>query len=53
MRVVLSTYWSRGDLEPVAGLAVKLPTLRRGGIGAPPDCAEHVGVPLVPIEVWR
>jgi vancomycin aglycone glucosyltransferase len=57
MRVVLSTYGSRGDVEPMAGLAVKLPTLgAEVPVCAPPDCAEllgNVGVPLVPIGVWR
>jgi vancomycin aglycone glucosyltransferase len=50
MRVALSTY---GDVEPMAGLAAQLRTL---GVCEPPDCAEllgNVGVPLVPIGVWR
>jgi hypothetical protein len=51
MRVLLSTYDSRGGVEPLLGLAVQL-----RGLGAevlvcgPPDCAERlaeVGVPLV------
>ncbi len=53
MRVLLSTYGSRGDVEPMVGLAVRL---RAPGaevrVCAPPDCAERlaeVGVPLVPI----
>jgi vancomycin aglycone glucosyltransferase len=57
MRVVLSTYGSRGDVKPMAGLAVKLPTLGADvRLCTPPDCAEllgNVGVPLVPIGVWR
>jgi vancomycin aglycone glucosyltransferase len=57
MRVLVSTYGSRGDVEPMAGLAVKLPTLgAEAPVCAPPDCAEllgHVGVPLVPIGGWR
>jgi vancomycin aglycone glucosyltransferase len=57
MRVVLSTYGSRGDVEPMAGLAVQLRTLgAEVRVCAPPDCAEllaRVGVPLVPIGVWR
>ena len=57
MRVVLSTYGSRGDVKPMAGLAVQLRTLgAEVRVCAPPDCAEllaHVGVPLVPIGVWR
>jgi vancomycin aglycone glucosyltransferase len=57
MRVVLSTYGSRGGVEPMAGLGVQLwalgPEVR---LCAPPDCAEllgNVGVPLVPIGMWR
>lgn len=57
MRVLLSIYWSRGDVEPMAGLAVQLRTLgAEVRVGTPPDCAEllaRVGVPLVPIGVWR
>ena len=53
MRVLLSTYGSRGDVEPLVGLAVRLRAL--GGqvrVCAPPDFAERlaeVGVPLVPV----
>lgn len=53
MRVVLSTYDSRGGVEPLVALAVRL---RELGVEvtmcAPPDCAERlaeVGVPLVPV----
>lgn len=52
MRVVLSTYGSRGDVEPMAALAVRL--RERGvrvAICAPPDFADllaRVEVPLVP-----
>jgi vancomycin aglycone glucosyltransferase len=57
MRVVLSTDGSRGDVEPMAGLAVQLRTLgAEARVRAPSDCAEllaRVGVPLVPIGVWR
>jgi len=57
MRVVLSTYGSRGDVKPMAGLAVQLRTLgAKVRVCAPPDRAEllaRVGVPLVPIGVWR
>jgi vancomycin aglycone glucosyltransferase len=57
MRLLLSAYGSRGDVEPRAGLAVKLPTLGAEVlVCAPPDWAEllgNVGVPLVPIGVWR
>ncbi len=44
MRVLLSTYGSRGDVEPMVGLAVR--------VCAPPDFAEllaRVGAPLVPV----
>ena len=57
MRVLLSTYGSRGDVEPIAGLAVQLRALgAEVRVCAPPDFAEllaHVDVPLVPIEVWQ
>jgi vancomycin aglycone glucosyltransferase len=57
MRVLLSTYRSRGDLEPIAGLAVQLRTLgAEVRVCAPSDCAElraRVGVPRVTMGVWR
>jgi vancomycin aglycone glucosyltransferase len=57
LRVVLSTYGSRGDVEPMAGLAGQLRILgAEVRVCAPPDWAElpaRVGVPLVPIGVWR
>jgi UDP:flavonoid glycosyltransferase YjiC (YdhE family) len=53
MRVLLSTYDSRGGVEPLAGLAVRLRELgAEVRVCAPPDCAERlaeVGVPLVPV----
>ena len=53
MRVLLSTYGGRGDVEPLVGLAVGLQTLgAQVRVCAPPDCAERlaeVGVPLVPV----
>jgi vancomycin aglycone glucosyltransferase len=53
MRVLLSTYGSRGDVEPMVGLAVQLRALgAEAWVCAPPDFAEllaRVGVPLVPI----
>ena len=53
MRVLLSTYESLGDLEPMVGLAVQLRALgAEMPVCAPPDFAEllaGVGVPLVPI----
>jgi vancomycin aglycone glucosyltransferase len=58
MRVLLSTYGGRGDVEPLVGLAVRLRELgAEVRICAPPDfsgldrCAERlaeIGVPLVP-----
>jgi hypothetical protein len=53
MRVLLSTYDSRGGVEPLMGLAVRLRALgAEVRVCAPPDCAERlaeVGVPLVPV----
>ena len=55
MRVLLSTYGSRGDVEPLVGLAVRLRELgAEVRVCAPPDeeFAERlagVGVPLVPV----
>jgi vancomycin aglycone glucosyltransferase len=51
MRVLLSTYDSRGGVEPLVALAVRLQALGAEVlVCAPPDCAERlaeVGVPLV------
>jgi vancomycin aglycone glucosyltransferase len=51
--VLLSTYDSRGGVEPLAALAVRLRALgAQVRMCAPPDCAERlaeVGVPLVPV----
>nr|BFE59958.1 glycosyltransferase [Dactylosporangium thailandense] len=53
MRVILSTYDSRGGVEPLAALAVQLQSLGSEAVMcAPPDCAERLaelGVPLVAI----
>jgi vancomycin aglycone glucosyltransferase len=53
VRVLLSTYGSRGDVEPMVGLAVRLRALgAEVRVCAPPDFAERlaeVGVPLVPV----
>ena len=53
MRVLLSTYGSRGDIEPVMGLAARSRALGAEVRGcAPPDFAEllaRVAVPLVPV----
>jgi vancomycin aglycone glucosyltransferase len=55
MRVVLSTVDSRGGVEPLLGLAVRLRELGAEAlVCAPPDCAERLaelGVPLVPVGV--
>jgi vancomycin aglycone glucosyltransferase len=55
MRVLLSTVDSRGGVEPLLGLAVRLRELGAESlVCAPPDCAERlaeVGVPLVPVGV--
>jgi UDP:flavonoid glycosyltransferase YjiC (YdhE family) len=56
MRVVLSTYDSRGGVEPLVGLAVRLRELgAEVRVCAPPDCAERlaeVGAPQVVIPQW-
>src|SRR5205814_6944112 len=53
MRVLLSTYGGRGDVEPLVGLAVAVQALgAEARVCAPPDWAERLaqfGVPLVPI----
>ncbi len=53
MRVLLSTYDSRGGVEPLVALAVRLRALGADVlVCAPPDCAERlaeVGVPLLPV----
>ena len=53
MRALLSTFGSRGDVEPMVGLAVRLRALGvEMPVCAPPDFAEslaRVGVPLVPV----
>lgn len=54
VRVLLSTYGSRGDVEPLAALAVRLREFgARVRVCAPPDedfatRLAGVGVPLVP-----
>ena len=60
MRVLLSTYGSRGDVEPMVGLAVQLRALgAEVRVCAPPDeefveLLAGVGVPLVPFgRPWR
>jgi vancomycin aglycone glucosyltransferase len=55
VRVLLSTYGSRGDVEPLVGLAVRLRALgAEVRVCAPPDeefaeLLAGVGVPLVPV----
>ncbi len=55
MRVLLTTWGSRGDVEPVVGLAVALQELgAEARVAAPPDddfvaLTERAGVPLVPL----
>lgn len=55
MRVLLTTWVSRGDVEPLGGLAVALRELgARARVCAPPDeefarLLERVGVPLIPL----
>ncbi|MEV8098365.1 glycosyltransferase [Kitasatospora sp. NPDC085879] len=56
MRVLLSTYGSRGDVQPLAGLAVRLHELgAEVRVCAPPDeefaqRLAEVGVPMVPVS---
>jgi UDP:flavonoid glycosyltransferase YjiC (YdhE family) len=47
MRVVLSTYGSRGDVEPMGGLAVQLRPLGAEG------CDALVATGATPAAVWR
>ncbi|HVE97735.1 MAG TPA: glycosyltransferase [Mycobacteriales bacterium] len=53
MRVLLTTYDSRGGVEPLLALAVRLRELgAEVQVCAPPDCADRaaeVGVPLLPV----
>ena len=53
MRELLSTYGSRGDVEPMVGLALQLGALgAEVRVCAPPDFAElpaRVGAPPVPV----
>jgi vancomycin aglycone glucosyltransferase len=53
VRVLLSTYDSRGGIEPLAALGVRLRELgAEAVVCGPPDCAERlaeVGLPLVPV----
>jgi vancomycin aglycone glucosyltransferase len=53
MRVLFSTWGSRGDVEPIAALAVQLQSLgAQARVCAPPDFAERfaeIGVEMVPM----
>jgi vancomycin aglycone glucosyltransferase len=53
MRVLLSTYGGRGDVQPLVALAVQLQALgAEVAVCAPPDCAAQLaeaGVELVPV----
>ncbi len=60
MRVLLATYGSRGDVEPMVALAVRLRALgAQAQVCAPPDddfaeLLTRVGVPMVPFRrPWR
>jgi vancomycin aglycone glucosyltransferase len=53
VRVLLSTYDSRGGVEPLVGLAVRLRELgAEARVGAPPDCAGLAEVGVMPVGVW-
>jgi UDP:flavonoid glycosyltransferase YjiC (YdhE family) len=47
MRVLLSTYGSRGDVEPMVGLAVQFRALGAEG------CDALVATGAMPTGVWR
>jgi UDP:flavonoid glycosyltransferase YjiC (YdhE family) len=47
MRVLFSTYGSRGDVEPLVGLAVQLRALGAEG------CDALVPTDVMPAGVWR
>jgi UDP:flavonoid glycosyltransferase YjiC (YdhE family) len=47
MRVLLSTYGSRGDVEPTVGLAEQSRALR------PEGCDALVAIGVTPAAVWR
>lgn len=59
MRVLLTTYGARGDVEPLVGLAVQVRALgAEVRVCAPPDqefaeLLAGVGVPLVATGGWR
>ena len=47
MRVLLSTYRSRGDVKPIVGLAAQLRALGAEG------CDARVATGVTPAGVWR
>ena len=60
MRVLLSTHGSRGDVEPMVGLAVQVRAIgAEVRVCAPPDCAAAEGCDapvlrrVMPTGVWR
>jgi vancomycin aglycone glucosyltransferase len=55
MRVLLSTYGSRGDVEPMVGLAVQSRALAEMRVCAPPDeeCDAPVATGVMPTGMWR
>ena len=60
MRVLLTMYASRGDVEPMAGFAARWRALGAGAPAcAPPDCAAAeerdapVAAGVMPNGVWR
>ena len=48
MRVLLSTYESRGDVEPMVGLAVQFDTVAAAAEG----CDALVATGVMPAGVW-
>jgi vancomycin aglycone glucosyltransferase len=56
MRALLSTYRSRGDVEPMVGLAVQLGALGaevRVCAAAAEECDAPVATGVMPIGGWR
>jgi hypothetical protein len=49
MRVLMSTYGSRGDVEPMVGLAVQLRALGAAAEG----CDALVATGVTPTGAWR
>ena len=56
MRVLLSTYGSRGDVEPIMGLAVQLGALGAAELvnaAAAEECDAPVATGVMPTGGWR